>query len=106
MKIAEIKEGLRHVDVTGEIVKSSEPYERFMGLDFGTFEPVTYTLRDAVIKDDTGSINVRLVGDEWCEMGEIANVLTIRNCYSAISESDDLCLVVREGAAVEVAAGR
>ncbi len=102
MKIAEIKEGERSLDVVGEVVESSEPYERFMGLDFGTFEPVTYMLRDAVIRDDTGSIKVRLVGDERCETGETGNVLSIRGCYSAINESDDLCLIVREGATVEV----
>lgn len=106
VKIAEVKEGEQHIDVTGEIVESSESYERFMGLDFGTFEPVTYVLRDAVIKDGTGSIKVRLVGDEWCDMGEIGNVLSIRNCYSAINESDDLCLVVREGAIVEVSSNK
>ncbi|MDG7012043.1 MAG: hypothetical protein JRN11_06290 [Nitrososphaerota archaeon] len=90
----------------GEIVESSELYERFMGLDFGTFEPVTYMLRDAVVKGDTWSIKVRLVGEGWCDMGEVGNVLTIRNCYSAINESDDLCLIVREGAVVEVAGVR
>lgn len=106
MNIAQVKEGEHQIDVTGEIVESSEPYERFMGLDFGTFEPVTYLLRDAVIKDNTGSIRVRLVGDGWCDMGEVGNVLSIRNCYSAISESDDLCLIVREGATVEVMSNR
>lgn len=103
MNIAEIKEGQHHIDVTGEIVESSEAYERFMGLDFGTFEPVTYAIRDAVIRDNTGSISVRLVGDEMCDMGEIGNLLSIRNCYSGLNESDDICLIVHEGATVEVA---
>jgi ssDNA-binding replication factor A large subunit len=101
VKIAEVKEGQEHIDVTGEVVESTESYERFMGLDFGTFEPVTYTLRDVVIKDETGSISVRLVGDEWCDMGGVGNVLTIRNCYATIRENDDLCLIAREGASVE-----
>ncbi|MDG6900697.1 MAG: hypothetical protein JRM80_01860 [Nitrososphaerota archaeon] len=101
MKIAEVKEGLQHVDVEGEVVESTESYERFMGLDFGTFEPVTYTLRDVVLRDDTGSISVRLVGEEWCDQGEVGNFLRIRNCYATIRENDDLCLVAREGATVE-----
>ncbi len=100
MKIAEVKEGQQHIDVTGEVVESTESYERFMGLDFGTFEPVTYLLRDIVIKDDSGSISVRLVGDEWCGLGEVGNVLSIGNCYATIRENDDLCLIVREGAFV------
>lgn len=106
MKIAEIKEGQHHIDVTGEVVESSDSYERFMGLDFGTFEPVTYVLRDVVVKDDTGSIKARLVGDEWCDMGEIGNVISLRNCYSTINESDDICLIAREGAAIEIVDSR
>ncbi len=102
MKIAEVREGQQHVEVTGEVVESTDPYERFMGLDFGTFEPVTYVLRDVVIKDDTGSISVRLVGDEWCDLGEVGNVLSIGNCYATIRENDDLCLIVREGATVTI----
>lgn len=101
MKIAEVKEGEAQIDVTGEVAESSESYERFMGLDFGTFEPVTYLLRDVVIRDETGSISVRLVGEERCDLGEVGNVLSIRNCYATIRENDDLCLIVREGASVE-----
>ena len=100
MEIAEVKEGEQHIDVTGEVIDSAEPYERFMGLDFGTFEPVTCLLRDVVIRDDSGSISVRLVGEERCDLGEVGNVLAIGNCYAAIRENDDLCLIVREGATV------
>ena len=101
MKIADVKEGQHHIDVTGEVVESAGPYERFMGLDFGTFEPVTYLLRDVVLKDETGSISVRLVGEEWCDMGEVGNVISIKDCYATIRENDDLCLIVREGATIE-----
>ena len=103
MKIAEVREGEQHIDIAGEVVESSDSYERFMGLDFGTFEPVTYVLRDVVIKDDTGSIKVRLVGDERCDMGETGNIVSVKNCYSTINESDVVCLIVREGSTVEVA---
>ena len=101
MKIAEVTEGEAQSVVTGVVAEASESYERYMGLDFGTFEPVTYLLRDVVIRDETGSISVRLVGEERCDLGEVGNVLSIRNCYATIRENDDLCLIVREGASVE-----
>ncbi|MDG7007733.1 MAG: hypothetical protein JRN06_05775 [Nitrososphaerota archaeon] len=62
---------------------------------------MTCPLRDVVVRDETGSISVRLVGEEWCDLGEVGNVLSIRNCYATIKENDDLSLIVREGASVE-----
>ncbi len=39
VKIADVKEGQQHIDLTGEVVESAETYERFMGLDFGRSNP-------------------------------------------------------------------
>lgn len=75
MKISELKDGIRQVDVEGEIVDI--PEARTVSLRTGGQARVT----DAELRDDTGSIKLTL-WDEQIGMVKVGSRVKIENGYT------------------------
>ncbi len=59
MKIAELRDGLRRIDVEAQIVEVSEPREVS-----SKFTGETYKVAEATIKDDSGTIKLVLWNEQ------------------------------------------
>ncbi len=75
MKISDLKDGMRRIDVEGEITEISE--ERTVNLRMGGQARVA----DAVINDETGSMKVSL-WDDQIDMVKIGIKVKIENGYT------------------------
>ncbi|MEM1586332.1 MAG: OB-fold nucleic acid binding domain-containing protein [Candidatus Bathyarchaeia archaeon] len=75
MKIRELKDGMRRVNIVAKVLEISEPREVV-----SRFDGRIYRVADAVISDDTGTIKLSL----WNEQIERVNVndtIKIENGY-------------------------
>ncbi|MBC7130342.1 DNA-binding protein [Candidatus Bathyarchaeota archaeon] len=75
MKIKELRNGMKHVNVEAKVVEKSEPREvvsRYRG--------TTHTVANAVIADDSGSIKLTLWNDQIDQVNVDDNV-KIENGY-------------------------
>ncbi|MCX8191229.1 MAG: OB-fold nucleic acid binding domain-containing protein [Nitrososphaerales archaeon] len=75
MKIRELRDGMRRVNVEGEISEISEP--RTVNLKTGGQARVA----DAMLQDDTGSIKLSL-WDEQIDMVSVGSRVRIENGYT------------------------
>ena len=75
MKISDLRDGMRKIDVEGEITEISEP--RNVNLRMGGEARVA----DAVLNDETGSIKVSL-WDDQIDMVKVGAKIKIENGYT------------------------
>lgn len=75
MKISDLRDGMRKIDVEGEITEISEP--RTVNLRMGGEARVA----DAVLNDETGSIKVSL-WDDQIDMVKVGAKIKIENGYT------------------------
>ncbi len=76
MKIAELRDGLRRVDVEGQVVETSEPREvrsKFTG--------ETYRVAEATISDDSGTIKLVLWNEQIGQV-KVNDTIKIENGYT------------------------
>lgn len=76
MKIAELRDGLRRVDVEGQVVETSEPREvrsKFTG--------ETYRVAEATISDDSGTIKLVLWNEQIGQV-KVNDTVKIENGYT------------------------
>ena len=76
MKIAELRDGLRKVDVEGQVVEISEPREvrsKFTG--------ETYRVAEATISDDSGTIKLVLWNEQIGQL-KVNDTVKIENGYT------------------------
>jgi replication factor A1 len=75
MKIKELRDGMRRVDLTAKVVEISEPrrvQSRYSGR--------TFRVADAIISDETGSIKLTL-WNEQIEQVKVNDTIKIENGY-------------------------
>ena len=75
MKIKELRDGMKNVSVEAKVMEKSEPREVM-----SRFKDETYTVADAVVADETGSIKLTL----WNEQIDQVNVndkIKVENGY-------------------------
>jgi replication factor A1 len=75
MKIKELKDGTKKVDVTAKVIDKSDI--RQVRSRYGN---ETYKVADALIKDDTGTIKLTL-WNEQIEQVNIDDTITVENGY-------------------------
>ncbi|MBS7659293.1 MAG: OB-fold nucleic acid binding domain-containing protein [Candidatus Bathyarchaeia archaeon] len=75
MKIKELRNGMKHVNVEGKIVDKSEPREVV-----SRYQGTTHTVANAVIADETGKIKLTLWNDQIDQVNVNDNV-KIENGY-------------------------
>jgi len=76
VKIAELRDGLRRVDVEGQVVETSEPREvrsKFTG--------ETYRVAEATISDDSGTIKLVLWNEQIGQV-KVNDTVKIENGYT------------------------
>jgi len=76
VKIAELRDGLRRVDVEGQVVETSEPREvrsKFTG--------ETYRVAEATISDDSGTIKLVLWNEQIGQV-KVNDTIKIENGYT------------------------
>lgn len=75
MKIKELRNGMKHVNVEAKVVDKSEPREVI-----SRYRDTTHTVANAVIADETGSIKLTLWNDQ---IGQVAvnDQVKIENGY-------------------------
>lgn len=75
MKIAELRDGLRRIDVEAQVIEISEPREvrsRYTG--------ETYKVAEATISDDSGTIKLVLWNEQIGQVN-VNNTIRIENGY-------------------------
>jgi len=75
LKIKELRDGMRRVDVTAKVIEKSEPRE--VRSRYGN---ETYRVADAVLSDDTGTIKLTL-WNEQIDQVDVSNSIRIDNGY-------------------------
>lgn len=76
MKIRELKDGMRRVDVIGKVLEISEPREVRSRFGGGTFR-----VAEAMISDETGTIRLVLWNDQ-IEQVKVNDTVKIENGYT------------------------
>lgn len=75
MKIAELRDGLRRIDVEAQIIEVSEPREVS-----SKFTGETYKVAEATIKDDSGTIKLVLWNEQIGQV-KVNDTIKIENGY-------------------------
>lgn len=75
MKIKELKDGMRKVDVTARVLEVSEPREVI-----SRFSGQVFRVADAIIGDETGTIKLTL-WNEQIEQVKVNDTIKIENGY-------------------------
>ncbi len=75
MKIKDLKNGMKKVEVEGKIVEKSEPREVA-----SRFKNETYNVADAVVADETGTIKLTLWNEQIGQVN-VGDVIKIENGY-------------------------
>lgn len=75
MKIKELKDGMRKVDITARVLEVSEPREVI-----SRFSGQVFRVADAIIGDETGTIKLTL-WNEQIEQVKVNDTIKIENGY-------------------------
>lgn len=75
MKISELKNGMKRVNVEAKVVEKGMPRQVM-----SRYKDETYTVADAVIADDTGSIKLTL-WNEQIDQVNVNDTIRIENGY-------------------------
>ncbi len=75
MKIAELRDGLRRIDVEAQVIEVSEPREVS-----SKFTGETYKVAEATIKDDSGTIKLVLWNEQIGQV-KVNDTVKIENGY-------------------------
>jgi len=75
LRIKELRDGMRRVDVTAKIIEKSEPREVR-----SRYSDETHRVADAMISDDTGTIKLTL-WNEQIDQVDVNDVVRIDNGY-------------------------
>ncbi len=75
MKIAELRDGLRRIDVEAQVIEVSEPREVS-----SKFTGETYKVAEATIKDDSGTIKLVLWNEQIGQVN-VSDTVKIENGY-------------------------
>lgn len=75
MKIKELRDGMRRVDVVAKVIEKSEPREVH-----SRSKDTTYNVADAVISDETGTMKLTL-WNEQIDQVNVNDTVKIENGY-------------------------
>ena len=75
MKIGELRDGMRRVDIVAKIVEKSDPREVH-----SRTKNATYNISDAIISDETGTIKLTL-WNEQIDQVNVNDTIKIENGY-------------------------
>jgi replication factor A1 len=75
VKIAELRDGLRRIDVEAQVIEVSEPREVS-----SKFTGETYKVAEAIIKDDSGTIKLVLWNEQIGQVN-VNDTVKIENGY-------------------------
>jgi replication factor A1 len=75
MKIKDLKDGMKKVEVEGKVMEKTEPREVM-----SRFKDQTYKVATAVIADDSGTIKLTLWNDQINQVN-VDNTVKIKNGY-------------------------
>ncbi|MEM1538994.1 MAG: OB-fold nucleic acid binding domain-containing protein [Candidatus Bathyarchaeia archaeon] len=75
MKIGELRNGMKHVNVEAKVVEKSEPREVL-----SRFRDTTHKVATAIIADETGTIKLTLWDDQITQVG-VNDKIRVENGY-------------------------
>jgi replication factor A1 len=75
VKIKELRDGMKRVNVKGTVTEKSDPREVT-----SRFKDQTYRVSTAILTDETGTIKLTLWNDQ-IEMVNVNNIIKIENGY-------------------------
>lgn len=75
MKIRELRDGMKRVDVVAKVIEKSDPREVH-----SRFKDTNYNVADAMISDETGTIKLTL-WNEQIDQASVNDTIRIENGY-------------------------